>query len=158
MWFRFPVKFFRPSIANPWGTLHSVSNSALNKSSESFGYLRQLSKQPHLVRSVLVPLLFANACMGGVLFYTFQICNEWLKDESKGFSHKNAFLAGLAGGCAQSALSIPVDNIQKRLNFHAMSQAPNLHKAVLSAVRETLLTEKGDLRGLLYRDGSFSLH
>ncbi|KAJ3150458.1 hypothetical protein HDU86_006631 [Geranomyces michiganensis] len=128
-WFRVPAKLFRPHAVNPWLVVNAMSAHAGQKSSHA--YLRSVVAEEgygFLGRNI-VPLLFANAVAGAVLFNVYAGTSAALARSREGsdavdiestsslaaamaFDHHHPFLAGALAGASTALVSTPIDNVK----------------------------------------------
>jgi hypothetical protein len=163
-WFKYPIKLFRPHTVSPYTVINAMAvsqNQTLNHK-----FVRALYKDEGMAffSKNMIPVLFANACVGVVLFNTYEKISDSLENDPKSFSFKSPFIAGFGAGLAQSFLSVPIDNIHKSLDVADLIQKRS--DGVLKVIKLSLAaalppTNKGlwgvrvHLTRFLFRDFSY---
>ncbi|KAI8811789.1 mitochondrial carrier domain-containing protein [Cladochytrium replicatum] len=120
--FKYPIKFFRPAAVNPWLVMRTIAEQEGRKLNMTFVKETIQTEGFGLLGKNVLPLLFANAAVGAVLFNTFSTTYERLAgpDESE-YRPQHPFIAGFAAGVSQSFLATPLENIQRYVDMNELS-------------------------------------
>ncbi|KAJ3415413.1 hypothetical protein HDV05_005007 [Chytridiales sp. JEL 0842] len=145
-WFKVPLKFFKPAAVNPYMVFHAMA--AQDGQKPSFNYIAKSVKSEgfSLISKNMLPLLVANSIVGAVLFntysYTFDALSNSSLDtadpDSKGH-YAHPFVAGAIAGAAQSIVSTPLDNLNRRINI-AEIIASRKNEGVIGVVSKAIKT------------------
>ncbi|KAI9103688.1 mitochondrial carrier domain-containing protein [Phlyctochytrium arcticum] len=124
-WFRVPIKLFRPHTVSPYLVVNHMAQAAGQK--VSMGYMRTIVAQEGygFLGKNVVPLLFANAMAGAVLFNVYaSTYSAMAKSDSSAsslasaleFDHHYPFIAGALAGASTAIVATPIENIKANIN------------------------------------------
>ncbi|TPX59957.1 hypothetical protein SpCBS45565_g07608 [Spizellomyces sp. 'palustris'] len=152
-WFRVPIKLFRPHTVNPWVVLNHMARTQGQK--VGVGYMRTVVAEEgySFLGKNIIPLLFANAVAGAVLFNVYATTISALSSSETSssslsaalaFDHHYPFIAGALAGASTSLVSTPLDNI--KANVSPAQLVAHRHEGMLRftyrTVREALKDER----------------
>ncbi|TPX61197.1 hypothetical protein PhCBS80983_g01235 [Powellomyces hirtus] len=127
-WFRLPVKLFRPHTVSPWMVVNHMAQASGQKVGHA--YLRTVVAEEgygFLGRNI-IPLLFANAVAGAVLFNVYASTISALSTSpddahsssslaaALAFDHHHPFIAGALAGASTALIATPIDNIKANIS------------------------------------------
>ncbi|KAJ3259588.1 hypothetical protein HK103_002142 [Boothiomyces macroporosus] len=114
-WFRVPIKMFRPYAINPWAIFFELAQQEGTKLTPAFITKTIRNEGFKIVQLNVLPFLFANAIVGGVLFNVYTISGDYLKSLSPTHQCWHDFSAGAIAGCVQTLLSTPLARFHTEL-------------------------------------------
>jgi hypothetical protein len=146
---RSPVKFFRPVKIDHWW----VVRSKLDGKASALQYSKVVRKEgaPFVFKHML-PLLLVNSLSGILLFQTYESTRHVLKNHSTAAP----FIAGFAGGCVQTLISTPIENLASLLSPHNVAKD---NQGLIRHVFSTMSSIKSEgQKGykVLYRGASYN--